>query len=72
MTTEPLLLTVSALCRLLSISRSSFFTQKALGRIPLTSVRIGKKLLYRRAETEAWILAGCPAKNWQWPPEKNL
>jgi len=68
-TTDKLLLTVSDLCRLLSISRSSFFTQRSCGRIPLTPVRIGSKLLYRRAEVEEWTLAGCPAKNWQWTPE---
>jgi len=67
---DKLLLTVSDLCRVLSISRSSFFTQRSCGRIPLQPVRLGSKLLYRRAEVEAWTLAGCPARNWDWSPEK--
>ena len=68
-TIEPLLLTVADICRALSISRSQFFTQRACGRIPLQAVRIGSKLLYRRAEVEAWTLAGCPAKDWEWQRE---
>ena len=70
MTSEPLLLTVSDLCRLLSISRSSFFTQRSLGRIPLQPVRIGSKLLYRQQEVADWVRQNCPAKNWQWSPSQ--
>ena len=66
-TADKLLLTVTDLCRLLSISRSGFFTQRALGRIPLQPVRIGSKLLYRQQEVVDWVRQGCPARNWEWP-----
>jgi predicted DNA-binding transcriptional regulator AlpA len=62
---DKLLLTVNDLCRLLSISRSQFFCQRSLGRIPLQPIRIGSKLLFCKAEVEAWTLAGCPAHNWE-------
>jgi len=68
-TIEPLLLTVSDLCRLLSVSRSQFFTQRLSGRIPLQPVWIGSKLLYRRDEITEWVRQGCPVKNWQWQEE---
>jgi predicted DNA-binding transcriptional regulator AlpA len=58
---EKLLLTVGDVCKALSISRSSFFSLRSAGRIPLAPVRLSSKLLYRRAEVEAWTQAGCPA-----------
>jgi predicted DNA-binding transcriptional regulator AlpA len=65
-TAEKLLLTVTDLCRVLSISRSQFFCQRSLGRIPLTQIHIGQKLLFRSSEVRAWVEAGCPhRKHWQ-------
>jgi predicted DNA-binding transcriptional regulator AlpA len=71
MTADPLLLTVSDLCLLLNISRSTFFSQRACGRIPLQPVRIGKKLLFRADEVKDWVNQGCQAKNWKWTPQKR-
>jgi len=71
-THDKLLLTVNDLCGkngLLSISRSGFFTQRSLGRIPLQTIRIGSKLLFRADEVRSWVNQLCPAKNWQWQPE---
>ncbi|MEN6307990.1 MAG: helix-turn-helix domain-containing protein [Anaerohalosphaeraceae bacterium] len=64
---QPLLLGVTDLCRLLGISRATYFTQKAAGRIGPLELKFGKKLLLRRAEIEAWVAAGCPTRRqWQW------
>jgi len=60
-TSDKLLLTVGDLCRMLSISRSSFFSLRSAGRVPLQPVRLSTKLLYRRAEVEAWVAQNCPA-----------
>ena len=60
MTGEPLLYQVSDLCRLLSISRSSFFNLQSLGRIGPIPIRLNKKLLHVRSEIEAWISARDP------------
>lgn len=68
-TCDKLLLTVGDLCRMLSISRSSFFNLRSVGRVPLQPVRLSSKLLYRRAEVEAWVAQNCPAAGrWQWQP----
>jgi predicted DNA-binding transcriptional regulator AlpA len=60
-TSEPLLVGVGDLCRMLSISRSSFFSLRSAGRVPLTPVRLSSKLLYRADEVRAWVTQGCPA-----------
>jgi len=60
-TCEKLLLSVGDVCRALNISRSSFFSLRSAGRIPLTPVRLSSKLLYRRDEVEQWVAQGCPA-----------
>jgi len=69
-TAEPLLIPVSGVCRLLSILRSSFFSLRSAGRIPLQPVRLSSKLLYRRDEVEQWVAKGCPAAGrWEWAAE---
>jgi len=68
-TAESLLVTVGDLCRMLSISRSSFFSLRSASRIPLTPVRLNSKLLYRRDEVEQWVAQGCPpCGRWDWQP----
>jgi predicted DNA-binding transcriptional regulator AlpA len=65
-TADPLLIPVSGVCRLLSISRSSFFSLRSAGRIPLQQIRLSTKLLYRADEVRNWVQAGCPAmEKWQ-------
>ncbi|HZZ76909.1 MAG TPA: helix-turn-helix domain-containing protein [Gemmataceae bacterium] len=52
---------VAALCH---CSRSHWHTLSAAGKVP-PSVKLGRKRLWRRAEIEAWINAGCPdASTW--------
>jgi predicted DNA-binding transcriptional regulator AlpA len=71
-TPEPLLYQVSDLCRLLSISRSSFFSLRSAGRIPLQPVRLNSKLLFRSAEVTDWVREGCPAAGrWDWTSQQK-
>jgi len=61
-TIEPKILwTVGDICHALSISRSSFFSLRSAGRIPLTPIRLSTKLLYRAEEVRAWVAQNCPA-----------
>jgi predicted DNA-binding transcriptional regulator AlpA len=62
--TEKLLLTVNDVCRMLSIGRSTFFTLRSGGKIPLKQIKLGGKLLYSVNEVKSWAGAGCPT-NWQ-------
>lgn len=63
----PLMIGVSEFCRLTSISRSLYFEKKAAGRIGPSEVKIGRKILFRRAEVVDWTNAGCPPRRaWQW------
>jgi predicted DNA-binding transcriptional regulator AlpA len=68
---EKLLFTTADICRVLSIGRSSFFSLRSCGRIPLTPVRLGTKILFRKIEVEAWTAAGCPSQNWNWQDANN-
>jgi predicted DNA-binding transcriptional regulator AlpA len=68
-TADKLLLTVCDVCRLLSISRSSFFSLRSAGRIPLQPVRLSSKLLFRADEARAWVTQNCPAAGrWDFQP----
>ena len=67
MTSEPLLVDVKAVCKMLSISRATYFSMKSAGRIAPQEIRFGKKILLRHAEIVDWVAAGCPAKRmWHW------
>lgn len=59
--TDKLLLSVADVCRALNISRSQFFSLRSAGRIPLSTVRLSRKLLFRADELRDWVSAGCPA-----------
>jgi excisionase family DNA binding protein len=62
-----LLIGVSEACKLLSISRATYFVQKASGRIGPAEIKFGRKILLRQAEIEAWAAAGCPPRSrWAW------
>ena len=64
---EKLMIGVSEFCRLTSISRSLYFEKKAAGRIGPAEIKIGRKILLRRAEIVDWIDAGCPPRrSWRW------
>jgi predicted DNA-binding transcriptional regulator AlpA len=68
---EPLLLTDRQAAALCGCSRASWHRWRAAGKLP-PAVRLGRKLLWRRAEIVAWVDAGCPdAAAWQAIRERN-
>ena len=64
-TLEPLLLDARAAAALCGIGRSLWLELHASGRCPLP-IRLGRRVVWRREELEAWVRAGCPARErWQ-------
>ena len=67
---EPALLTAVQAASYLGLSRSAIFEMRASQFVP-HSISIGGKVLWRRAELDDWIVAGCPNCNaWRWEPTK--
>ena len=65
---EPALLTIPQVCSYLNIGRATFYKINATGAFGLLPVKLPtcKKVLYSRAELEAFLRAGCPhRKLWQ-------
>jgi predicted DNA-binding transcriptional regulator AlpA len=61
---EPLLIPDTAAAALAGVSRAHWHRLRSAGKLP-PSVRLGRKVLWRRLEIEAWIAAGCPdARTW--------
>jgi predicted DNA-binding transcriptional regulator AlpA len=64
---SPLLLDAQALATLLGVHRVTVHRLNVSGKLP-RPVRLGGRPRWRRAEIEAWVLAGCPARTrWRWP-----
>lgn len=63
-----LLAGVSEAARLLSVSRSYFYSMLSSGRCPIRPIKFGKKQLWRVSDLEIWVKAGCPV---QWGGEKD-
>jgi predicted DNA-binding transcriptional regulator AlpA len=62
---EPLLLCDRDAAALCNCSRSHWHAMRAAGKLP-PSIKLGRKVLWRREEIESWIAAGCPdARTWQ-------
>jgi predicted DNA-binding transcriptional regulator AlpA len=59
--TETFLVNAREAARLCGISRASWYRLHSSGRCPLP-VRLGNRTLWRRQELEAWVKAGCPAR----------
>jgi prophage regulatory protein len=57
----PLLIDIHTLAALLTRSVASLERDQATGRLP-APVRIGGSKKWRRADIEAWVAAGCPAR----------
>lgn len=55
----PLLIPDTAAAALAGVSRAHWQRLRSAGKIP-PSVRLGRKVLWRRLEIEEWIAAGCP------------
>jgi len=64
----PALLTIPQVCAYLNISRPTFYKINATGAFGLLPVKLGtcRKVLYSRAELDAYVKADCPhRKTWQ-------
>jgi len=64
-TLQPELLTISDVCKMLNISRAEFYRLDASGKFAPLQVGLCRKVLYRKAEIQSWIQAGCPHRK-QW------
>jgi excisionase family DNA binding protein len=56
---DPLLIPDTEAARLAGVSRAHWHRLRAAGKLP-PAVRLGRKVLWRRAEIASWIEAGCP------------
>ena len=64
----PALLTIPQVCAYLNIARPTFYKINATGAFGLLPITLGtcRKVLYSRAELDAYVRAGCPhRKQWQ-------
>jgi predicted DNA-binding transcriptional regulator AlpA len=62
---QPLLVGAREAAALCSLSLASWYRLKAGGKLPLP-VRLSGRVLWRRAELEAWTAAGCPPqRTWE-------
>jgi len=65
---QPILLTIPQVCSYLNIARPTFYKLKESGALGLLPVKLGtcRKVLYSRAELDAYVRSGCPhGKLWQ-------
>ena len=46
--------------RLCGVGRSTWLALRSQGRVP-PAVHLGRRTLWRRADLERWVAAGCPA-----------
>jgi predicted DNA-binding transcriptional regulator AlpA len=58
-TPDALLIPDTVAATLAGVSRATWHRLRVAGKLP-PSVRLGRKVLWRRAEVVAWIDAGCP------------
>jgi len=71
---EPALLTIPQVCQYLNIKRATFYKINATGAFGLLPIRLGtcRKVLYSRAELDAFVKADCPhRKQWQIIKKEN-
>ena len=71
---EPALLTIPQVCQYLNISKAEFYKIKTTGAFGLLPIKLGtcRKVLYSRAELDAYVKSGCPhRKKWQEERKQN-
>jgi len=66
---ERLTFSAAASAAYLSISPTGFRRGVRAGTIPITGLRIGGRVVWRRADLDAWVAAGCPTASDGWPPD---
>jgi len=59
---QPLLLDAGQFARLIGISRSNFYSLLSAGQIGPEPIHLGKRVLWKRAEVEAWVRSDCPPR----------
>jgi predicted DNA-binding transcriptional regulator AlpA len=65
----PRMIGAAEAARRCGISRTAWYNLKAGGRLP-TPIRLGRRVLWRVEELEAWMDAKCPPRHqWQWSGE---
>lgn len=71
-TIQPELLIIPDVCKMMNISRAEYYKLNASGRFAPLQIGLCRKVLYQRAEVEAWLAAKCPHRR-QWQAQrKNL
>lgn len=66
LSTIPLLLSASDAAKLLGIGQRHFYALVSSGKIGPVAVKLGRRSLWRAADLESWVEAGCPVRQlWQ-------
>ncbi|MCD8141155.1 MAG: helix-turn-helix domain-containing protein [Planctomycetaceae bacterium] len=60
-TSENLLMDANGAAALCGVSRSTWFKLAATGKLP-RPIKLGRVTRWNREELQAWIAAGCPAR----------
>jgi predicted DNA-binding transcriptional regulator AlpA len=60
--TQQILIDYKAVCKMLGIGQTLFFSLRSSGKIPIQPIRLGKAVRYNRYQIADWIAAGCPVK----------
>ena len=60
--TQPLLLSAADAARILGIGKRHFYGLHSSGKLGPLPISLGRRTLWRREELEAWVRAGCPAR----------
>jgi predicted DNA-binding transcriptional regulator AlpA len=64
-TIQPKLLAIPDILKMLNIGHSTFYSLCSSGKFAPLPVNLCRKVLYQRAEIEAWLAAKCPHRR-QW------
>ena len=70
MSRHPILLSAPEAATALGVSRAHFLQLHSSGRVP-RPVRLGRRVLWRKAELSAWVEAGCPSRE-RWETEQEV
>lgn len=66
---EPILIDAAAAAKLLGIGRTLFYSLHREAKLP-APVQLGRRVLWNRADLQAWADAGCPTRS-EWEQSRN-